>query len=81
VQNNVSFGTHIIKYNGGHLATRWAIVCSKIDFWGFVSCQSNAEKFLISYKFASWQEHFEKMSSLDLGHTGLLPQSLYPSHL
>ena len=77
----MSLSAPILSSKMATASLRWAIVCSKIDFWGFVSCHSNAEKFLISYKFASWQEHFEKMSSLDLGHTGLLPQSLYPSHL
>jgi len=36
---------------------------------------------MISYKFASSQEHFEQWVYLTRGYTGLLPLSPYPSHL
>ena len=56
-------------------------MCSQIDSRGFVNCQSKVEwELLDSLLIRQLAGTFRRMSSLNLGHAGLLPRSPYPRH-
>ena len=55
------------KQNGGQIVARWEVMCLQIESWGFVSCQSQEQNSLISFKFTSWQEYFDEWIYLTYG--------------